>query len=85
MFSSYHIELNKNCTSKAISEIAANMEGECVIAQVTGCLLLSLHYWLCRDSLFPLVHFRSQYYMKLKQVCRILEQLVLLPSVTFLL
>lgn len=60
MFSSYHIQLNKNCTSKAISEIAANMEGECVIAQVTGCLLLSLHYWLCRDSVFPLVDFRSQ-------------------------
>lgn len=34
MFSSYHIQLNKNCTfTKAISEIAANVDGEFVIAQ----------------------------------------------------
>lgn len=62
MFSSYHIQLNKNCTAKAVPEIAANVDGEFVIDQVTGCLLFSLHYWLCRDSLFPfpLLDLRSQ-------------------------
>lgn len=89
MFSSYHIQLNKNCTSKAVSELAADVEGEFEIAQVTGCLLLSLHCWLCGDGLFqfplPLAGLRSQCYMRLEQVCGCLEQLMLLPCVTLLL
>jgi len=53
VFSS-HVQLNKNCVSKATWEIAGNTEGYFAIAKAHCMPLPFLHGLLCRGSVLPL-------------------------------